>query len=138
MTELNFVNDYQLMTLLSASASDLPDIWKNQFEGKQISFSGHNVRKVEDKIILTRIVLYISGYYADDEDESSFIDGIEFIVNDPSGKYYGNHIVEIFGTLRSYEKIVNDDNQTGDKSVIRIQVESSSITQGVNGWGFTM
>ena len=137
MTELNFVNDYQLMTLLSASSSDLSDIWKNQFEGKQISFSGHNTRKVEDKIILTRIVLSIPIYYAD-EDESSFIDGIEFVVSDLSGKYYGNHIVEIVGTLRSYEKIVNDNNQTGDKSVIRIQVESSSITRGVNGYGFSM
>jgi hypothetical protein len=137
MTELNFVNDYQISTLLSASSSDLPDIWKDYFEENNIRFSGHNVRKGEDEIILTRIVLSIQDYFAD-EDESSFIDGIEFIVSDLSGKYYGNHIVEIVGTLRACEKIVNNDTQTGYKSSICVHVESRSIALGVNGWGFSM
>jgi hypothetical protein len=79
----------------------------------------------------------VQSYFTWEEDDS-FIDGIEFVVSDRSGKYYEkNGIIEIVGTLKAYEKFEKDDTQTGDKSVIRIQVESSSITRGVSGWGFT-
>ena len=138
MTELNFVNGYQISTLLSASSSDLLDIWKNQFEGKKISFSVDNIRKGENEMILTRIVLDVPSYFTWCEDES-FVDGIEFVVSNPLGRYFSkNTIVEIVGTLISCEKLENDDTQTGCKSAIRIHVESSSITPDFrSSWGST-
>ena len=147
MTELNFVEDYQLRTLLSASASDLPDIWKNQFEGKRISFSGDGDSN-SNEIFIATVVLSIEDYLPDGEKSSSFIDGIEIIVDNPSGVRVSNQIVKIVGTLRShkkitkrsYEKIINGENifYNSPAAILRIQVESISITLGPSTFVGTM